>query len=67
MTENRLVAILVRLRDEHAPIVSMETIRRVAEVEVRNQYDDDREPTRSQLRKLVGTDVEARLTKEDDV
>ena len=61
MTEGRLIAVLARHKDDLAPDVPIELLREIAEIEERNQYDDDRRGVLRELRSLVEDATRARL------
>jgi hypothetical protein len=54
----RLQRVLERTRKKFAPELSSEFVASVAELEERNQFDDDRVPARSELRRLVEIELE---------
>jgi hypothetical protein len=54
-----LAEILLRNQERLAPDVSPDFLRAIAEIQERNQFDDDRAPARREMRSQVEMCVEA--------
>lgn len=61
---SKLQAVLERTRQSVAELLSPAFVEDVAEVEERNQFDDDRGPVRTELRRLVALETDRRLESE---
>lgn len=61
MTDGRLLAVLTRHKENLAPDLPIELLAEIAEIEERNQYDDDRRGVLNELRKLFGDATHERM------
>jgi hypothetical protein len=65
MIDGRLLAILTRHKERLAPDLPIELLAEIAEIEERNQYDDDRRGVLNELRKLFGDATRQRVREEE--
>ena len=59
MEESRLLRALLKHRDEIAPSLSEDVLREIADIEERNQFDDDRRAPQKALREIFGEVAQA--------
>lgn len=61
MSESRLWRVLVRNREAIAPDVPNDVLREIAEIEERNQYDDDRRKVLVEVRQVFEQTVREQM------